>query len=422
MKHKLIIFTQDFPYEKSETFLESELSYLENTFDSILIVSTALHKGYQLTRKVGAITRTFPIIRPNGRMKQIWGVANGLRYFSKDEKNEIGKYKSIKKKIAVLYYSGRYEAVKRKCQREIESFVGEEREQTVTLYSYWFVETAQVAADIAKVFRSKGISYATCTRAHGFDLYEMRNPIGLFPFREKVLEEIDYVFPCSVDGETYLKLQYPKYESKISKRYLGTLDYGINPEAEDEVFTIVTCSNLVSVKRLHLLADALNLLDDTEKNVNLRWVCIGDGPEKEKLHLSTASLRNVSVVFTGSMKNSEVLTWYQNNHVDLLVNTSSSEGLPVSIMEAASFSIPVLATDVGGTSEIIIDGENGKLLPEDVTAEYLKNEIMSFYDMKLNERNEYREKARKIWKESFCAENNYRLFAEELAKMAEQRK
>lgn len=420
MKHKLIIFTQDFPYEKNETFLESELPYLENTFDSILIVSTALHKGYQLTRKVGTGTRTFPIMRPNGRMKQIWGVANGLRYFSKDEKNEIDKYNNIKKKIAVLYYSGRYEAVKRKCRKEIEEFVGDDREQTVTLYSYWFVETAQVAADIAKALKSKGISCAACTRAHGFDLYEMRSPIGLFPFRKKVLEEIDCIFPCSADGESYLKLQYPKYESKISKRYLGTLDYGLNPEKKGEVFTIVTCSNLVSVKRLQLLADALHLIDDTE-NINLRWVCIGDGPEKDKLLSNIASLKNISVVFTGSMKNSEVLTWYQNNHIDLLINTSSSEGLPVSIMEAASFGIPVLATDVGGTSEIVIDGENGKLLPEDVTAQYLGNAILSFYNMKSNERNEYREKARMIWNKSFCAESNYRSFAEELKKKAEQR-
>lgn len=419
MKHKLVIFTQDFPYGKGETFLESELPYLENGFDGILIVSTALHKGYQLTRKIDAVTRTLPIIRPNGMMKQIWGVANGLRYLTKNVNNEIRKYKSIKKKIAVLYYTGRYESVKRKCRNEIETFVGEDREQTVTLYSYWFIETAQIAIDIAKQLKNKGISCASCTRAHGFDLYEKRNPIGLFPFRERVFEEIDYIFPCSADGEMYLKLHYPEYERKISKRYLGTFDYGMNPETENQEFTIVTCSNLISIKRLQLLAEALQLIDDSEKKVHLRWVCIGDGPEKEQLHHSTIAFRNICVVFAGSMKNKEVLTWYQNNHIDLLVNTSSSEGLPVSIMEAISFGIPVLATDVGGTSEIVIDGENGKLLPEDLTAEYLSNEILTFYDMKSSERKKYREKARKIWEESFYAKNNYRLFVDELVKMAE---
>lgn len=422
MIHKLIIFTQDFPYARSETFLESELPYLEKAFDNILIISTSLHKGYQQTRKIGSNTRTYPMLRPNGRAKQIWGIANGIRYFSKDEKIELGKYKSIKKKIAVLYYTGRYEAVKRKCRKEIETFVGEDRNQTVVFYSYWFVETAQVAVDLANDLRRKGINCAVCTRAHGFDVYEIRNPMGLFPYREKVLDGIDYVFPCSANGEDYLGQRYPKYNRKISRRYLGTLDHGVNPENTDDVFTIVTCSNLVPVKRLTVLAEALRFIDSTGKDIRLKWVCIGDGPERESLQLNTISLKKTNVIFTGSMKNNDVLLWYQNNHVDLMINTSSSEGLPVSIMETSSFGIPVLATDVGGTSEIVIEGKNGKLLPEDVTAEQLGNEIISFYEMGNDDRIAYREHARKIWEESFCADNNYRLFAKELVEMTDQRK
>ncbi|MFR4320263.1 MAG: glycosyltransferase [Blautia massiliensis (ex Durand et al. 2017)] len=44
------------------------------------------------------------------------------------------------------------------------------------------------------------------------------------------------------------------------------------------------------------------------------------------------------------------------------MNVSSSEGIPVSIMEATSFGIPGIATDAGGTKEIIRDKENGVLL------------------------------------------------------------
>ena len=40
-------------------------------------------------------------------------------------------------------------------------------------------------------------------------------------------------------------------------------------------------------------------------------------------------------------------------HIDLFINTSSSEGVPVSIMEALSVGIPIIATDVGGTKEIV---------------------------------------------------------------------
>lgn len=54
------------------------------------------------------------------------------------------------------------------------------------------------------------------------------------------------------------------------------------------------------------------------------------------------------------------------------MNLSTSEGVPVSIMEVQSYGIPVIATNVGGTGEII-DKDNGILLPscpslEDVVA------------------------------------------------------
>jgi glycosyltransferase involved in cell wall biosynthesis len=56
---------------------------------------------------------------------------------------------------------------------------------------------------------------------------------------------------------------------------------------------------------------------------------------------------------------------------------SLSEGVPVSIMEAFSAGIPVYATNVGGTSEIV-DNSNGKLLDVNISPEQLAEEIRSF--------------------------------------------
>ena len=47
------------------------------------------------------------------------------------------------------------------------------------------------------------------------------------------------------------------------------------------------------------------------------------------------------------------------------MNVSESEGIPVSIMEASSFGIPVIATNVGGVGEIVENGYNGLLLNKD---------------------------------------------------------
>lgn len=70
----------------------------------------------------------------------------------------------------------------------------------------------------------------------------------------------------------------------------------------------------------------------------------------------------------------------------MFINVSSSEGLPVSIMEACSFGIPIIATNVGGTAEIVQAGVNGILLKEQFETEVLKQAILRFAGM---ERQEY---------------------------------
>lgn len=51
---------------------------------------------------------------------------------------------------------------------------------------------------------------------------------------------------------------------------------------------------------------------------------------------------------------------------DILVNSSVHEGLPITLIEAAMSALPVVATDVGGNSEVIVDGVNGRLVgPQD---------------------------------------------------------
>lgn len=69
---------------------------------------------------------------------------------------------------------------------------------------------------------------------------------------------------------------------------------------------------------------------------------------------------------------------YAAKHFDVFVNVSPSEGLPLSIMEACGCGIPVIATDVGGTHEIVSDGVNGFLLPSDCGPEDVAAAIKRF--------------------------------------------
>ena len=77
------------------------------------------------------------------------------------------------------------------------------------------------------------------------------------------------------------------------------------------------------------------------------------------------------------MSNQQIIDFYAKTPLDLFINVSESEGIPVSIMEAMSFGIPAIATNVGGTNEIV-NQKNGYLIDSESTSEEISNYINNF--------------------------------------------
>lgn len=87
---------------------------------------------------------------------------------------------------------------------------------------------------------------------------------------------------------------------------------------------------------------------------------IGDGPERERLEAQSRQLGlSERVHFTGFL--SELETIYPD--LDVVVNSSRNEGTPVALIEAMAAGIPVVATAVGGTSDLLQNGDLGDLVP-----------------------------------------------------------
>ena len=86
---------------------------------------------------------------------------------------------------------------------------------------------------------------------------------------------------------------------------------------------------------------------------------IGTGPEEASLRTQSRSVPGVK--FTGQVN--DALSYLQA--ADLFVLPSATEGLSNSLLEALSTGLPVLATSVGGTPDVIAHGENGYLIPPD---------------------------------------------------------
>lgn len=117
----------------------------------------------------------------------------------------------------------------------------------------------------------------------------------------------------------------------------------------------VTVGRLIPLKRVDGLLKALKEVPD------LGLVVVGDGPERPRLEQLARDL-GVSnrVYFAGQRSRRETLSLMAA--CDLFVLNSTHEGLPHVVLEAMALGLPVVATAVGGTPEVVRDGETGRLV------------------------------------------------------------
>ena len=155
------------------------------------------------------------------------------------------------------------------------------------------------------------------------------------------------------------------------------------------------------------MPDILNQLD-----FPVRWVHFGDGEMMDIIKSKLNTLPDhVKVELRGHVLNTEVLNFYLNNSVNLVLLLSKTEGgVPVSLQEAVSFGIPVMGTKAGGIPEVVIDGKTGVLLPESPSNIEVATKIKEFNRSQLK----YRECVKAVWDKKFNAEKNYPQFIEKI--------
>jgi L-malate glycosyltransferase len=125
---------------------------------------------------------------------------------------------------------------------------------------------------------------------------------------------------------------------------------------EDDVLVVGTVARLDPVKDLSSLIDSTSRLVPERR---VRLVVIGEGPEMARLK-RTASTLGISndVSFLGHRDDARI--WLSG--FDVFVNCSTSEGVSLTILEAMAAGLPIVATAVGGTPEVL-DDASGLLVP-----------------------------------------------------------
>lgn len=126
----------------------------------------------------------------------------------------------------------------------------------------------------------------------------------------------------------------------------------------DEAFVVGTVARLDPVKGLGFLVDGFAALRRSLPEARL--VLVGEGPERPVLE-TVVRERGLegSVVLTGHRADARVLM----AGFDVFVNSSVYEGVSLTILEAMAAGLPVIATRVGGSPEVVVDGVTGVLVP-----------------------------------------------------------
>nr|WP_249306080.1 glycosyltransferase [Lederbergia citrea] len=368
------------------------------------------------TRKVPRNVTILPIGIKHSVMGKIGMVFRQYRTIHNDEvKRQMINESSKGKKMAKFYsyyFESRSMDVYERLKEKLDEFDFDQYD-SITLYSYWLYITARVAVELKNNYFKDKNPY-TISRAHGYDINEHVNLLKFLPEREFLLDSLDNVFPVSQNGVDFLKIKYPNYKYKVEVRRLGSRKLNDKDLTKNEFLNIVSCSTIRKLKRIDLLIEALALL--REKQINFKWTHIGGGPEYEHVKkLASKKLDKHQFEFTGHVKNSEVLDWYQNNNATVFVNTSSSEGVPVSIMEAMSIALPVIATDVGGTKEIVDPHVTGFLLKSDCTKEEIASYLIKIQSMNQGEYKQMCQAAYLLWDNHCNADKLYSDFANEIS-------
>jgi glycosyltransferase involved in cell wall biosynthesis len=409
-KNHLIVFLSNFPYGFSEPYFASELPYLVQVFDKVSVVPADLTPG------ISTETMAFPL--PPGVNVLDWKSDFLLKFNGTNLVKAVlsaGFWKEVKWMLFVLKPKDKKLAFKTALMSWMRgqsyatylqsAFLDQDLNENTFFYSYWCTDVSLGMA----MLKAKGRKETMVSRIHAWDLYFERDKSGYLPFRRTIFSNLDALFSISGLGKKYLLEKLGQdLEEKIRIGRLGSDPILVKTEvADSQVFRILSVSKIIPLKRIELLVESLAI---AQRTIPIVWHHLG-GDDAAMQALAATQLSAMEFRFL-PLQGKEAYYKHLSEHpYDLLVNLSTNEGLPVTMMEAMSLGIPVLATHVGAVSEIVQDGENGWLLPVDSSPERIAQQLIAIARLSREEVEGFRRCALEKWENEFNSAKNYPEFA-----------
>ena len=202
----------------------------------------------------------------------------------------------------------------------------------------------------------------------------------LHRFEDVTLPRMDRIFTVNRDGAAFYRERHPSVADRVS--YLPTFvdattfaadddeargaarrsllqRLGIAPDTDDRL--------VLFVGRLERQKDPLLLVRSfaaaVERDPRLRLVVVGEGGLRAEAEgLAETLAVGPRIAWLGFVPRSEMPSVM--NGADLLLLTSAFEGMPITVLEALACGLPVVTTAVGGVGNVVLDGEDGRLIAD----------------------------------------------------------
>ena len=384
----LILFTNSYPYGNGEQYLENEFPHYSNDFKRIIFVPVKLiGEKRAIPNNAEDLDIHSKVNYSKSKYISLFPKFNSSFKHEKKLRNKIG---GTKKQHYKLFYNASVYA------EAIDKWLEEQNiDRNLTVfYSYWFYHWVTVMSEL----RNLNNYGRYISRAHLYDTYDY---LEYNYWGGKKLFSLDKLICISDHSKKYFNDNYSQNLDKIQTQRLGVANQELSllRERKNE-FTLISCSSIRTDKRLDFILEVLKNL-----SLKIKWIHFGDGPLKADIENRIKNLpENVEAELKGFIPNSELLNYYKNNQIDLFINLSSREGIPVSLMEAISFGIPVLGTNVFGTPELV-SNKTGILVDLDDSAQAVAEKITNHLNTVIR-----RKEIRKFQQEYFSAEKNYSEF------------
>lgn len=410
---KLFLVTSSFPYYPGEQFLDTEVNYWKKYHNiSVTILPRTVEEKKIRELPTGVICDLFLV---TGRVNQVYKKLHLLFkalfspiFYKEFYKEVLPDLRRIKTFLSAMTgYQQYYEL--------FDSYLMAQKDDVTTyiFYTYWHNNATYALQSLKQKY-----GFIIISRTHGGDLYCERKLLLYQPLKSHFTQNIDHIFTITPNAIDYLQTTYGFSKKILSTARLGVDNHNIKTKAtQTGRLHLVSCSSLVPIKRMDKLIDAL--AEMPQNSIRIKWTHIGSGPLENKLkdlaEKKLGEIVHVDYDFVGYLEHKKIFDFYKENEIDLFVNVSDSEGVPVSIMEAMSCHIPIIAPNIGGVSDMIEDKKSGVLLPELFTTNMLVNALqrVSFFKNKLVRENSY-----KMFLEKYNANKNYPEFINKIEVMS----